>query len=592
MASFITRLLQPLEPPIHTIRHYSLAKLRRDLVAGVTVSVVELPQAMAYAMIAGVPPQYGIYTSVLQGIIGAMLSSSEHLTTGPTNTQSLLIASAVARLAGSPGQYLELVFALTLLKGVIQLAFAAASLGNMVRYVSRSTMVGLVAGAGVLIAVGQLPAFLGITPTPRSAGDWPGVIGSLQRLWPHWREANPRALAVGVACLAIVLSGKRISRFFPGSLLAVIAAAVFVVAAGWTSQTLPLVGPLPQGLPAFHVPQLDWSNSQALFGGALALAMVGMLESVTIARTIAARTGEQISANQEFFAQGLKNAITSFFQCIPGSGSFTRSALDYDAGAATRFAAVFSAICVGALFLIGGRFAAYIPLTGLAAVLFVIAAGLIDFGTAARLLRSSRPDAYVAGVTFLATLLIPLEYAVFAGILLSIALYLRTVSHVHLHQMVPTPAGNFMERPLLDRAGNQRILFMQLDGDLFFGAADELQDRLSAVAQTGMRVFVLRLKRTHSLDATVLHVLEQFAKTLRDSGRYLVLCGVRPELIQVLRAWGLIALLGENNVFEASTDGVFASARAALARARHLIGGSVDIEGLDIDDGGEIMYDI
>lgn len=158
--------------------------------------------------------------------------------------------------------------------------------------------------------------------------------------------------------------------------------------------------------------------------------------------------------------------------------------------------------------------------------------------------------------------------------------------------MVPTPAGSFQERPLLDRAGNQRIMFMQLDGDLFFGAADELQDRLSAVSRTGIRVFVLRLKRTHSLDATVLHVLEQFARNLQDSGRHLVLCGMRPEMMRVFCSWGLVELLGEDNVFAASTTAVFASARAALARARQLIGDSVDTEGLDIDDDEVNMYEI
>lgn len=584
MASFVASILRPFRPPIETLRHYNGSKLRRDLIAGATIAVVELPQAMAYAMIAGVPPEYGIYTSVIQGIFGALLSSSEHLTTGPTNTQSLLVASAVARLTNSPDQYLHMVFALTLLKGVIQLAFAAASLGDMVRYVSRSVMTGLVAGAGVLIIVGQIPALLGITPSPRSAGDWPGVIGALQRNWGHWHETNPRALLLGLACIAIVLIGKRLSRFFPGALLAVITAATFVTLSGWTGQTLPLVGDLPAGLPPIGLPHLDWNTAQALFGGALALAIVGMLESVTIARTIATKTGDQISANQEFFAQGTTNAISSFFGCIPGSGSFTRSALDHDAGAATRMAAVYNALLVGALFLIGGRFASHIPLTSLAAVLLVIAVGLIDWQGAAKLFRASRPDAYVAGVTFAATLLVPLEYAVFIGVLLNIAQYLRRTSHVHLHQMVPTPAGNFQERPLLDRAGQERIIFMQLDGDLFFGAADELQDRLSAVSRTGMRVFVLRLKRTHSLDATVLHVLEQFARNLRDSGRYLVLCGVRPEMMAVFRSWGLIEILGENNVFPASTTGVFASARAALARARDLIGNSVDTEGIDMDD--------
>lgn len=179
----LSRLLTPFKPPFETARHYNLHKLRKDLFAGLTVSVVEVPQSMAYAIVAGVPPQYGLYTSVIQGVVGALLSSSEHMTTGPTNTQALLIASAIHRLVDStsdPTRYLELVFALTLLKGLIQLAFAAAQMGNMVRYVSRSVIAGLVSGAGFLIFFGQLPAFLGIRT--RSASDLPGILAPLHRV--------------------------------------------------------------------------------------------------------------------------------------------------------------------------------------------------------------------------------------------------------------------------------------------------------------------------------------------------------------------------------------------------------------------------
>src|SRR4051794_36901147 len=179
----LATLLKPFAPPFETARHYSFYKFRKDIVAGLTVSVVEVPQAMAYAIIAGVPPVYGIYTSVIQGVIGALLSSSEHMTTGPTNTQSLLIASAVHRIvspAADPAGYLEIVVALTMLKGLIQLAFAAAQMGNMVRYVSRSVISGLVSGAGLLIFFGQLPSLFGIRG--RVPDPWPGVVGPIQNL--------------------------------------------------------------------------------------------------------------------------------------------------------------------------------------------------------------------------------------------------------------------------------------------------------------------------------------------------------------------------------------------------------------------------
>jgi SulP family sulfate permease len=549
---------------------------------------------MAYALVAGVPPVYGIYTSILQGIIGAMLSSSEHLTTGPTNTQSLLIASAATRVAQlTPTAYLELVFGLTLIKGLIQVAFAAARLGDLVRYVSRSVIVGVAAGAGVLIAVGQLPNLLGIQPVT-TGHHLPGALGALERLCPHLGQTDLLNVLIGVGSILVVMGMRLISRFAPGALLAVVLSAGVVALAGWSGR-VSVVGSLPRGFPAFHVPQITLSDARGLFAGALALAILGLLESVAIGKSIAAHIGERIDPNQEFFAQGLKNALTSFFQCIPGSGSFTRSALDYAAGAETRFAAVFNALFVAAIFFCFADYARFIPLSSLAGVLLVIAWRLIDWRFIARIARTSRPDAIVCFATILATIVAPLEFAIFIGIFLNIAMYLRTASRLHLAEMVQAPgsSGTFLERPLPDRFDGQRkVVFLQLEGDLFFAVADELQDRLTTFALTrSILVVILRLKRTHSIDATVLHVLERFVRDMRNQGRHVVLCGVRPELMRTLRAYGLIELLGGDNVFEAG-PGIFTSARRAVARARQLVAGSLDISGVDLEDSEEWAYTI
>jgi sulfate permease, SulP family len=585
MSSSVLRMLaRPFLPPIETARHYNLVKLRKDLIAGLTVSVVEVPQAMAYAIIAGVPPVYGIYTSVIQGVIGALLSSSEHMTTGPTNTQSLLVASAVHRIVSpdtDPQRYLELVFVLTLLKGLIQLAFAAARMGNMVRYVSRSVIVGLVGGAGLLILFGQLPAFLGIDA--REGAEWPGVIGPIQRLARHADEVNPRAVGIGLLALAVMAGVRAINRLLPGALMAIVAAGVAVWTIGWGPRDLPLINPLPPSFPAFHPPRVTWGVAEQMFGGALALAVIGMLESVAIAKSIAARTGEEISANQEFFAQGLKNSVSSFWQCIPGSGSFTRSALDYAAGAETRFAAVFNAIFVAVIFLLFGPLAQYVPRAAIAAVLFVIAFGLIDWRHIVRLARTSGSDTLVCLATFAATLVAPLEYAIFIGIFLNIGLYLRRASRLHLNEMIQVTAGAggpFLETPIHDRSGNKQVVFLQVEGDLFFGVADELADRLAALTRSEARVVILRLKRTHSIDATVLHVLEQFTLAMRQRHAHVILCGIKPELMRVLKGYGLVALIGKENLFETG-GGVFESAKQALRRAKHLVTSSIDTQPME-----------
>ncbi|MFA7237736.1 MAG: SulP family inorganic anion transporter [Phycisphaeraceae bacterium] len=601
MSAFTHAILQPLRPTITTVRHYNLHKFRRDIVAGLTVSVVEVPQAMAYALIAGVPPQYGLYTSVFQGILGALLSSSEHLTTGPTNTQSLLIASAVTRLLSmsnttgfSPEQsaalYLELVFGLTLLKGLIQLGFAAAQMGNMVRYVSRSVIIGVASGAGVLIIVGQLPNFLGIELPGAGEHHLPGALGAIERLLPHLGQVNLRAVLLGGGCVAVIALMRWISKMLPGALTAVVLAAAMVGLLGWTGVT-PTIQPIHAALPGFHIPGVTWAQSEALFGGAVALALLGMLESVAIVKAIAAKSGEHINPNQEFFAQGFKNFVTAFFQCIPGSGSFTRSALDYMAGAETRFAAVFNALFVAVIYLFFADWARYIPLAALAAVLFVIAVGLIDIPMIVRLFRAHRADGWVCLTTFAATVILPLEYAIFIGIFLSLAMHIRQTSRLHLFHLVHQPGGIYIERPLRDRAGSASVvLFLQLEGDLFFGVADELQERLMQVVLSPVRVMVIRLKRTHSVDSTVLAVIEDVTRKMQARGGHIVLCGVKSELMDVFHRGGLTKLIGVDNVFP-TQFGVFASAKAALRRARELAGCSIDDDALLAEEEADRRFE-
>lgn len=585
-------VLYPIQPTIDTARAYSARKFRRDLLAGLTVSVVEVPQAMAYAIIAGVPPEYGLYASIIQGVLGALMSSSEHIATGPTNTQSLLIASTVSRVAGGdPLLYLHLVFALTVLKGVIQLAFAAARLGDLVRYVSRTVILAVSAGGGLLIIGSQAPEILGIDLS-QAERPWPGVVGLFHRAAYHWQDVHWHAIAVAGVTLGVMLAVRAIGRLLPAALLGIVAGSVFAAWMGWgPDQGVRLIGALPQALPQFQIPRVTLDQAHALLGGALALALLGSIESVAIAKSLAAHTGDRIDANREFLTQGLKNAISGFFQCIPGSVSFTRSALDVAAGAQTRFAACFNALFVATIYLLFAEQARHIPLASLAAVLFSIALGLMRLGEMSRIVRTSQSDAVVLGATLLALCVAPLEYAIFIGIFVNIGAYLRRASRLHLTQIVPTRQGPFVERPIEDHEGNPRVMLIQAEGDLFFAVADELRDRLAAIPPTGVRVIVLRLKRTHSIDSTAMHVLDTFARDMRARGGHLILCGVRPDLLTTLESYGLVDFLGRANVF-LTGPGVFSSATRALQRARELVGASIDDSGIDFSEPEEPSFQI
>lgn len=571
-------LSRPFEPFWESTRGYNGNTLRRDLLAGLTVSVVALPQAMAYAFIADVPMEYGVYAVIIQCFVGSLFNSQKFLSLGPTNTQSLLVASTVTRLAeGSTPLFLQLVIALTLLKGVIQMVMAMARLGGLVRYVSQSVIIGFTAGAGVLIAAGQVNWMLGFA-VQRSKEQWPGIVGIIQRLIPQLHEIKPMSIMVGLGCLAIVIGARKIAKLAPGPLIAVVLAGLFVAFNGYTDDQLPLMPELPTAAEALHIfqlPHLTFAQVEQLFGGALALALLGLLEAYSIGKTIAAKTGQTINANQELFAQGMTNTFSSFFQCIPGSGSFARSALNHYAGAATAYAGIFNAIFVAVIFILFSRWATCIPMAALAAILMVIAWGLLDFRHFFKLCRSNRSDAAVFAITFLATLFIPLSYAVFVGIFLNLAQFIQRSSQLHLVEMVRSSAGPFVERPLVEKHGNRVVLFLQMEGDLFFGVADELRSRLTRIYQSRCRVVIFRLKRTHAIDSTVMQVMDDFAKQMSESGRYVVLCGVRDDLMDHMKQYGLVNTIGNENVFPTSY-GIFASAQRALDRAQVLISGSID----------------
>ena len=574
----------PFIPLITSARDYNTKKLRSDLISGLTVAVVALPQSMAYAYIAGVPPQYGIYSTIIQCIIIALFTSNDHLTCGPTNTQALLTAAAVTRIVGpgEPQTYLQLVIGLTLLKGVIQLIFAMARMGTLVKYVSQSVIIGFAAGVGVLIGLGQIPNLLGIS-ADRLPQERPGVIGLAQRLLPHLNEINLMPLAVGAGSAAVILIVRHFSRFAPGPLIAVVTAAFTVYLMGWTEQDLSLVGELPAHLPSPSLPTLTWTQAEALLGGALALALLGMIETIGIGKSIAIQTGAKIDANREFFAQGIANIGGAFFQNIPGSSSFTRTALNYVAGGKTRFAGVFSACFVGAILMLFADLAKFIPMATLAAILVILAFQLINLKRIVQILHTSKSDSAVCLITFASALLLPLAYAIYIGIFLNIALYMRRASRLHMAEVVHPSGGPFIERPITDQHGDQPVVFLQLEGDLFFGVADELQDRFASLLNGGPRVVILRLKRTHYIDTTVLSVFDQFARKMAARDRHVILCGLQDELKHKLRSFGLIDIIGEHNVFETGF-GVFGSAKLAYRRARDLLGSSFDITGLDADD--------
>ncbi|MEM9419466.1 MAG: SulP family inorganic anion transporter [Planctomycetota bacterium] len=572
-----------------TTRQYTPAKFRGDAVAGLTVAMVAIPQSMAFATIAGVPPIYGVYTAIVGAIVGSFLTSSPHLSLGPTNTMSLLVSSGFVALAVTEGQVLQVAIMLTVFAGLIQILFALARMGELVRFVSHSVIVGFSAGAGVLIAVGQVPAFIGVSLKDTSS-NFQGVGEKIDRLFQAIRlnaeHIGWEPIAVGLFTLGIVLVCRKISKWLPSYLLATVAGGVVVYVMNWTEAELALVGELERGLPKLALPELDWHAYRPMFAPALAIALVGMLDAYGIGKKLAARSGDRIDANQEFLSVGTTNVVGGFFSCIPSTGSYSRSALNAAAGARTRFAGLMTGVFVAVIFIALAPAAKYIPMSSIAAILFVIAYGLIDFDYVKRIAKSNPADHLVCIGTFVATLTLSLEIAVFVGIFLTIALYLQRARQLYITEMVRTPgvASGFIERPLkgdkpqsicgegeADHDADRDIVFLQVEGNLFFAAADDLQDRFNDLLASNAQAVILRLKRTHMVDATIMHVIEQFNRQMRKTNRHVILCGLRPRMYDRMREYGLVDDLGEANVIVSDNE-PFSAAKAAVERARLLVG--------------------
>jgi SulP family sulfate permease len=533
-------------PFVAWLRHYRGGHLRADLFAGLTVAVVALPQSMAYALIAGLPVQYGLYASIVPAVVGSLWGSSAHLITGPTTAVSLVVFSTLSGVA-APGSaaYLELAFFLALMIGGIQIAMGLARLGNLLNFVSHAVLLGFTAGAAVLIAFKQLPGLLGI---PLDKGD--AFLVSLFKIFISLDQAHLATFLLGVATVAVILVVKRFRPQWPGTLLAMIAVGFAVFLLDLDQRGVAVVGAIPASLPPFNLPTAGaMAQVGQLAPGALAIAILGLVEAVSIAKSIADQTRQRLNVNREFFAQGMANVGAALFSGYPGSGSFTRSAVNYRAGGRTPMSAVVSALAIALVALTAGPLAAKLPLAALAGVLIVVAYELIRVRDIARTIRTTRSDAAVLVITFLATLLLNIEFAIYIGILLSIGLHLARTSHPRIDSVTPDKeSGKLM--PAAPGAICCQMDIVQIEGSIFFGSAafvmDDLQRRLRQ--HPDVANLLLRMHHVNTIDASGIHVLEILLEEIQHRGGGLFFAGVHHQVFLALKNSGLLRDAGETHV--------------------------------------------
>jgi SulP family sulfate permease len=533
-----------LSRPIRLITGYNRDNLRPDVVAGITVAVIMLPQAIAFSLVAELPPQMGIFAAVVGSVVGAMWGSSNQAMTGPTNALSLLVLSALAT-GFQPGtsEFIIAAGLLAVMVGLFQLIMGLARLGVLINFVSHSVIIGFATGAGFLIAIRQVVPLLGLENTGDNLLEM--MIGTVEMLPSlHWETA-----LLGIASIIIVFSLQRINRKIPAALIALTVGSLAVFLFDLKDAGVDVIGELPVSLPPLaRLPLLDLGFFARLSTGALAVGAIGLVQTIAISRSIANSTGQRIDSNQEFVGQGLANVLVGFFSGYPVSASFAISAVNQNAGAKTPFASLFtSAFILIALFTLG-PVGAYLPRAALSGVLIVVALGIINKKEILRIWRGTRGDAVIMLVTFLGTMFLEIAFAVLLGIMLSFALYIMRTSTPRVHLVLPDKDfKHFLYQP--DKPACPQMAIIDILGDLYFGAVNHVEETILEHLEHNpdQRFLLVRMHNVNHCDFSGIHMLENVVKYLRDRDGDVYLVRVSFAVNRLMETTNFIEFLGKDH---------------------------------------------
>ncbi len=552
-------MLANLFPFLTWSREMDRFTMRADAMAGLTGALVVLPQGVAFATLAGMPPQYGLYAAMVPAVIAALFGSSRHLVSGPTTAASIVLFTALANLAtpGSP-DYIRLALTLTLMVGIFELVLGLARFGFLVNFISHSVIVGFTAGAAIHIGASQLRHFFGI--------DIPVGLPVHETLIEVARGLDEVSSPVVLVGVVTIMAGLGAKQAFPRSpylvtamLAGGITAVVLDTVLGPQQTGIETVGALPAMLPPLSTPDFALGTIKELAPTALAVTLFALTEAVSISRSLAARSGQLIHGNQEFIGQGLSNIAGSFFSSYVATGSFNRSAVNFQAGAVTPLAAIVAGVVLMAVVPAVGPLGAWLPNATMAGILFMVAWGLVDWKEIKRILRANRGDAGVLVITFLATLLLELDFAILLGVLASLIVYLHRASQPSVLVRVPDPHAprrNFTTDAKLPEC--PQLAIVRIDGALFFGAVSFVAERLRIVGRRSrMQKHLLIFARSiNFVDVAGAELLAQTARERRRAGGALYLTHVKPEVNDTLKKGGYLDVIGHDNLFSSKNDAI------------------------------------
>jgi SulP family sulfate permease len=535
------------------LRAYTGQMFLHDLLAGITVGLVALPLAMAFGIASGVTPQAGLYTAVVAGFLISALGGSRTQIGGPTGAFVVIVAGIVAKF-GMPGLAM-----VTVMAGIILLLMGLTGLGSTVRFIPRSVVIGFTNGIAVLIASTQIKDFFGLR-TPAVPSEF---LPRMRLLAAHYASFNPAALALGLGTLAILILLPRLTRRVPSSIVAVLACTAVSAFFRLPVETIGTrFGGIPRGFPPFAIPDFHAEHILPLIPAAFTVAMLAALESMLSAVVADGMTGDRHNSNVELVAQGVANLVSPLFGGIPATGAIARTATNIRAGARSPVSGMIHALTLLGILLVAAPLASYIPLTTLAAVLFVVAYNMGEWNEIGAVLQMDFAAISVWLVTFALTVFADLTVAVGVGLTLAALLYIRKVADTTTVSYVTDEyIRDGMPHVLQGRIVPPYVTLLRIHGPFLFGTTEKLVEA-TANLDAFEPIVILRLRNMTAIDATGIHAIESFAKRLHDSGRALILCGAMEQPSKLLSGARFLERVGQENMMP--------NVQAALDRAGEL----------------------
>lgn len=534
--------------------------LKADLIAGLTGAVIVLPQGVAFATIAGLPPEYGLYTAMVTPIIAALFGSSHHLVSGPTTAISIVMFLAISNHAetGTP-EFLTLALTLTFLTGVYQLAFGLAKLGSLINFVSHTVVIAFTAGAAILIATSQMKHITGIF-VPKGES----FLHTWSDLFNGIGEINYYLVAIALLTMISAILSKKIFPKSPYLLVGMIVGSLAAIAFGKFTNEIKLVGEIPANLPPFSMPDFSFTTIQSLAGEAFAVALLGLIEAVSISRAVATKSEQRVDSSQEFIGQGMSNIVGSFFSCYAGSGSFTRTGVNYESGAKTPLSAIFSAIFLVLIVLLVAPLTAYLPIAAMGGVILLVAYNLIDLSHIKQTLAFSRSESAVLAATFFSTLFLELEFAIYIGVITSLVLFLAKTStpNVPALSIDDNPKNThrkFVELCDIDLQECPQLKILRIDMSIYFGSINHIQKIFGRVQdKENIKHILIESSGINFIDLAGVEMLVSENKRLMKHGGGLYFVGLKPTVNAFAIKSHFIEKLGDDHFFESKSKAVAA----------------------------------